>query len=174
MLRFVTAVESAIREKNWYAALGLALTLPDMCAAMENPDAKGFEARYVGWYDRYLLSTYTAYVGPRAKKVVFLSGADCFALRCAFLHEGTGDMTPKPQRVLQRFHFVCPLESGHPGSHNNMLNGILLQLEVNTFCQDMCNGVRTWLKDVEGNDEIHDRMRDTLLIIHSQEHGISF
>lgn len=173
MLRYVEAVEDAIRTRNWYAALGIALTLPDICASIEDPTAKGFEARYVNWYDRYLLSTHTGFVGPKRRKVVFLSGADCFALRCAFLHEGTSETTPKPQRVLQRFRFTRPRADGSGGSHMNMLNGVMLQLSVDIFCQDVCNAVRAWIESVKGDEVIQSRMQGTLLVIEGQDDGFS-
>ena len=40
MQRFTSAIEQALADKNWYGALTLALTLPDICGKMENPQER--------------------------------------------------------------------------------------------------------------------------------------
>ena len=93
------ALESAIEQKNWYAAVMLALTLPDICGKIEYPeDHSG--ARYKKWCEKYLEPKYTHQVGPAQMEKIhtFLSGSDCYALRCALLHEGSDDITEQGAR----------------------------------------------------------------------------
>ena len=47
------SVEASISERNWYAALGLALALPDIAGWLEDPVA-GSKERYVRWCGEYL------------------------------------------------------------------------------------------------------------------------
>lgn len=35
---FTNAVKNSLEQENWYSALTLALTLPDICGKLENPD----------------------------------------------------------------------------------------------------------------------------------------
>jgi len=85
MNRFTNSIEKSLENENWYAALSLALTLPDICANVSSP-ATGSKVRYVSWFNQYMLSKYTRQVGADKSEHVFLCGEDCYALRCALLH----------------------------------------------------------------------------------------
>ena len=62
---------------------------------------------------------------------VFLSGADCYALRCAFLHEGRDEITDqRAGEVLDAFAFVVPPAGS--AIHSNQ-NNQTLQLQVDIF-----------------------------------------
>ena len=109
-----------------------------------------------------MLDKYTSEIGPQRKKHTFLSGSDCYALRCALLHEGVGDITAqKAQDVLTRFHFVFPRQGLI--IHCNQSNDAL-QLQVDIFCKDACEGVSAWLKDVNEVEEIQSRLENILKI----------
>lgn len=61
----------------------------------------------------------------------FLNGGDCYALRCAVLHEGSDDIVEQRAReALERFEFYEPA----PGlrMHCNQI-GVRLQLQVDLF-----------------------------------------
>jgi hypothetical protein len=103
MKRFTNAIAKAVTDKNWLAATALALTMPDICGRMEHPK-HGSEKRYKAWWDKYLLD---AYRGSGNK--IFLGGADAYALRCAYVHEGGGKtLNQRAREVLTHFHFVVP------------------------------------------------------------------
>ncbi len=57
MERFTNAIEKSLQDCNWYAALSLALALPDICANVCYPN-EGSKKRYVDWYNQYMLSKY--------------------------------------------------------------------------------------------------------------------
>ena len=65
---FVSAVRDALARENWYAALALALTLPDICADLEKPK-RGVGTRYTQWWNTYLSRKYNG----------ALSGDDCYS-----------------------------------------------------------------------------------------------
>src|SRR4029077_16109342 len=140
MQHFLDSVRSAIRERNWYAALSVALALPDICSKLENP-ARGSKARYVDWFNRYLAPHYTRQVAGREHR--FLSGEDSYALRCAYLHEGEFDVTAQQvHKALEAFVFVAPPEGLE--LHLNQSNQ-RLQLQVDTFCEEICAATEAWL-----------------------------
>jgi len=101
-------VRAALRGEAWYSglalALALALTLPDICGFVESQPGTGSQARYVSWFDREIAPRYL--VQLRAGPEQFLSGRDCYALRCAFLHQGEFDVTdqraPCPRTISFR------------------------------------------------------------------------
>jgi hypothetical protein len=153
---FVEATRRAVSAQNWYAALATALTMPDICGRLESPQSKS-QDRFVGWYERYLLNKYQMPVGPERKLHTFLSGSDCYALRCAFLHQGEFEIDEQRARdVLARFHFTAP----RPGMfvHMNIASGNTLQLQVDRFCLDVCDSVDRWLGDVGESAEIQQRL----------------
>lgn len=47
MDRFTSAVRQSLENKNWYAALYLSLTLPDICARLESDDGKTNRVKFV-------------------------------------------------------------------------------------------------------------------------------
>jgi hypothetical protein len=141
MEHFVSDVRVAVRNEAWYSALGLALALPDICGFVESPPPVRSQARYVTWFDREVGPRYTQ--STQGDGGLFLTGRDCYALRCAFLHQGDFDVTDQHARLaLERFHFVVP----PPGwtVHCNRFNDSL-QLQVSNFCEDICAGVEAWL-----------------------------
>lgn len=168
MERFVEAIRNAIKQKNWYAALFMALTLPDICGRLENPK-NGSEARYVAWWKKYLEKKYT---NPpnRFRQVaqVNLSGGDVYALRCALLHEGQDDILNQRARVaLSKFHFITPPANGV--IHGNYTNNAM-QLQVDIFCNDICEGVLRWLEDTKGNETVKAGL-DAIITIHDSDKG---
>jgi hypothetical protein len=135
--------------------------LPDICGKLQFPE-KCSRERYTNWFNKYLRGKYTSKIGPKRIKHTFLSGSDCYALRCALLHEGVGDISAqKAQSVLSRFHFVFPPQGGM--IHWNQFNNVL-QLQVDIFCKDLCEGVKVWLDDVGNDETIKSRMENILKI----------
>ena len=161
MKRFTNSIRLSIETKNWYSALYLALTMPDICARLESPDGKTNGPRFVSWFDRYMLTNYRVQIGRDPQPHTFLSGNDCYALRCAMLHEGTSDITTQRCReALGQFHFTIG------SAHCNQINSIL-QIDVPTFCREICSATEQWLIDFQSNhpDKVH-RLAE-LLTIHT-------
>lgn len=160
----VQAVEQAVNQRNWYAALALALALPDIMGWLETGQP-GSRARYVDWFNQNLRDTYTSQIGPDRETVEFLNGDDCYALRCTFLHNGADDITEqRARRALERFCFNEPPATG--GMHCNLKNNIVLQLQVDEFCHDVCGAARGWWdKTASQSEEILERV-SRLMEIH--------
>ena len=103
---------------------------------------------------------------------IFLSGNDCYALRCAALHEGSNDISSghKARERVESFCFIAPVfdDAGNAkGPHNNMVMDVL-QLRVDIFCQDIVNGVEEWISEKNPN------IPPLLKIVESDSVGISF
>jgi hypothetical protein len=162
MQHFVDAVRQSLASSNWICALTTSLALPDICGWIETPEAKS-QKRYEAWFDAYMLDRYTHVIGNPPTTHVFLSGPDCYALRCSLLHEGS-DSTERQRakQALTKFRFVSP----KPGSmrHCNQ-SGSGLQLQVDVFCKDICEGVEAWAaKVLVPGSAAHNRMNELLAI----------
>jgi len=88
-------IRKALDYDCYYAALSLALMLPDICGKAEYPKA-ALGKRYIDWYDEY--------IGKREKNAVdlyygknnpYLSGEIVYRLRCTFLHHGNPEVDNK-------------------------------------------------------------------------------
>ena len=152
MQHLVDAVRQSIADSNWYAALTVALTLPDIAARLDGRSGRSGE-RYVSWFNDYLLKKYTVAYSP-TESSVFLNGKDCYALRCAFIHEGDFEITSQPIRnVLNDFKFVMPSGGSR---HNNLydMSNVSLELQVDNFCGEICDAVEEWLAANLSNQSI--------------------
>jgi hypothetical protein len=156
MERFLASIARSITTKNWYAALSLALILPDICGWLEDP-GKGSKQRYTEWFDKYLQQKYkNALFGP---DIAFLTGGDCYALRCSLLHEGADEISRQRAReVISRITFSTT------GSNLIKVDNEVVLLNVSAFCNKVCEAVRSWLADVGTNQAIKDRMKELISI----------
>ncbi|MGR5293652.1 hypothetical protein ACPV4U_25135, partial [Vibrio alginolyticus] len=170
MKRFTDSIRTAVNANDWYGALSTALTLPDVCGRLENPE-KGSKARYVSWYQVWLQPKFTMKVGADQNEHTFLYGEDCYALRCSYLHEGGANIEEqRAKKALEDFHFITPPASG--SIHCNQINNTL-QLQVDIFCIQVADAVDQWAKAVEDSEEIQSRLRN-LLTIHDSSNGVRF
>jgi len=159
----IKALELSINNKNWYGALFLALCIPDICGYIESPKKKS-QDRYEQWFKEYMLSKYSFCVGPEHTPQVFLSPSDCYALRCAILHEGRDVILEQNAReALDRFHFIEPPPRGIQ-IHCNRINNNILQLQVDIFCNDMINGLRKWQQNIHKIPDIEQRFKNILKV----------
>lgn len=165
---FTNAVRQSLVNENWYSALTLALTLPDICGRLESPQ-KSSSKRYIHWFSTYLVDKYT--LKNSWGTHVFLNGEDAYALRCAYLHQGEVNIEDQQvQKVLTEFLFVEPPKNGSIHCNQNKSS---LQLQVDVFCIDICDGVEKWVKDVNDNDDIQQRA-EKLMTIYPLGDRISF
>lgn len=162
MNNFTNSLRKALETENWYAVLFISLTLPDICGKIDEPSL-GSQARTVNWYNKYLKPIYTSQVGVNRQEHTFLTGSDFYALRCAYLHEGSDDITTQRAReTLEKFIFVQPTTS-NICIHRNASN-TALQLQVNEFGAEVLNAVENWLSNVSSDAEKMKKIENFLKI----------
>ncbi len=150
MQRFTSAIRTSIESGNWYAALFLALTMPDICSKLETPTSGSSGVRYKAWFDKFLSGTYTRNI--MGNDTIFMSSGDCWALRCSLLHEGSDDIGEQSAReTLARFHFTTL------GSHRIRIENVLV-LNTANFCEEMCQAVESWIIAVAALPEVQERI----------------
>lgn len=155
MQDIVDSIRNALLQKNWYAALFVTLTLPDICVALEY--GKTSREKYSEWFEGNL---------PQYKG--FLSGDDCYALRCATLHEGKDNISQQRIRdVLD--HFIFSISSNHKNLFKDIVinsgsKESFLQLNVARFCTEMCDAVSQWIVSMQNNKNITNRVNESIVI----------
>ena len=129
MKDIIQQVRVANRAGLYYVALFSALTLPDICAAVESDNGEASKAKFIDWFDNHVAPRYNG----------FLDGEACYYFRCSMLHQGS---TQHPRGRYSRIIFL------EPGNnvmvfHNNIMNGAL-NIDVRIFCEDICAAVERW------------------------------
>jgi hypothetical protein len=160
--RYTMLVRHALATGNWLAALVVALSLPDICGGCEEP-RQSSRSRYERWFKKWIEPKYTAKYRTLPQPYVLLSAPDCYALRCALTHQGSGQTDrQKAADALTRFEFrVSPPPTY---VHMNQDNGTL-QLDVAVFCSDICTAVEAWEAQTAGDPGI-EAEKSKLLKIH--------
>jgi len=152
------SVESSVRNNNWYSALAVALTLPDICASLGSENGVSSRTLYAKWFDENVGDRYKRHVGPDRELTIFLGGDDCYALRCALLHQGMSDISgQRARRALTDFKFIVPPEGCQ--IHCNKNDGTL-QLQVDMFVDDIVNAVRVWRDNMREEEIIESRLNN--------------
>lgn len=163
MERFLKSVEQALADKNWYSALYIALTLPDVCSSLEAVDGATNGKRFAKWFDSYLKPTYTMTVLGHTH--VFMAGDDCYVLRCSVLHQGLTDVGhQRAKGVLDKFYFTTLPQ-------HRIQIGSVLHLNVEKFCEEMVAAVRSWIGDFHSYHP--DKVERLLQLIHIHSQGYS-
>lgn len=88
--RLIDDVNKALDAGAYFAALTLALTIPDICAKAEYGDSfRNNKKRYVKWFDTYI-GKYEICPGQDGEdRMSYLSGEVVYSLRNNMLHQGT-------------------------------------------------------------------------------------
>lgn len=82
--KMVSEIKGLLRDGFPYSALGIALTLPDICGNIAYPRTKVAD-RYKKWYDEYVFPI--SAIRPD-DGFIAVDGEVCYKLRCAYLHSG--------------------------------------------------------------------------------------
>ncbi len=162
--RIIKEIESSLTNDNFLAALGLALTLPDICGKAEYPNEGRTSVRYKDWYNEYV-GKYERppdiYSNDDPSRVVnddmpYMSGEIVYSLRNCFLHQGTPsidkDKIHEPR--CQVTHFTLTIASAMNGgsssvSHNCFMDAERRTLEINivNLCCKLCLVAKGYYND---------------------------
>lgn len=164
---FVAAARRAADDDNWFAALPIALTLPDICAAVDNPGPNKSRARYVAWWNVYMAERYGVRPDedeePQWEPFTYLPGTDAYALRCAYLHSGT-DIVEGRSTIHDRIRFLGPPSASAFG-YSEVSRTLNVGLEQ--FVEWVCVAVERWMVDRASDALAQERLRGLVSIIPS-------
>lgn len=127
-------IELALQNHLFFIALQSALTIPDICAALESDNGKTTRVKYAEWYN----------VNVKQEND-FLTGEECYLYRCSCVHQGVG--TGKLE-TYSRIVFLYP--NSCFTTHNNVLNDAL-NIDIILFCKQILSCTRQWLLDNQNN-----------------------
>lgn len=172
MKRFTDSGRSALEQDgNLYVVLSLALTLPDICGSFEDPGPGKSRKRYEAWYKKWLEAAYSQPASHNMPAKIFLTGSDCFQLRCSLLHSGSADLEGNKVVDIESFKFFDNTMTGHCNyvggqSIDGIIQPTYLQLNAARFCRDVFDAVDKWDASV-ANDTAIQAEKKKLLFVHS-------
>lgn len=140
-------IHACLRAGLPYAALHLALSIPDVCSSTEtDPDSearwKGTQKRYIDWCEKFL-----------APKFSTFNATDCWALRGGVLHNGnlTGHSSSKYDDVMFTLGGSIVIDE-YISINNGGTNRSGIALDINLFCDRIVQAAREWLDQSASND----------------------
>lgn len=150
----VSELKQAVENNLWFVAINIALTIPDICSALESENGQTVSKKYIKWVDTYLVHKYNN----------FITGEDIWKLRCASLHQGKFNHdNPRFSKIL----FQIPFNGNSGGMHNNILGGTL-QLNAMIFVNDIINSYEKWLITNKENNFISTNLEKSFTIYESK------
>jgi hypothetical protein len=137
MEELIKELKIALDNKLYITAINTALIIPDICSALQSENGETKGSKYENWFNKYVSDKYYN----------MLNGNDVWKLRCASLHQGTLN---KGYKSFEKIIFQIPTNNGF-FVHCNMLNNCL-SLDIDTFVNDILNGYKSWILDMENNE----------------------
>ena len=167
IVNFLNDIKKAKKNKAYFSALALALTIPDICGKIEYQGLKDNE-KYIKWFDNWVYKYFEIPKSPnkdfsKFDELAKFDGNVCYALRCVFLHAGNDKVKNyKGKGVdikIDRFE-LCVSDEGlqlgdaHGGT---MSNGDILEVHrrfnVINLLDGFIMGIEDYLKQCGDNSE---------------------
>ena len=159
--RILSDCEQALDHNLYFAALCLALTLPDICAKAKYPYEKSNKKRYVDWYEEYI-GQYekTSPFHGEDEDFPYPSGEVIYSLRCSMLHQGTPNVEANKCNIT-KFELIVekkkPLDiyacnsyriSYHEDEQNNkIITAREIRLNVRNLCWKICTVIKHYYEE---------------------------
>jgi hypothetical protein len=166
MKELIDSITKSIETENWYAAMFVALSLPDICGSIDTPLKKP-KVRYVAWFNKYM-DKYNDILPTR------LNGEEYYFLRCAFFHQFSDkiDFTKTRSRLGKFDLHVCDL----PNTKINFISTVkkdssTLMIDVIDFCTSICEATKVWIQDNGNSKYMSDRINNLLEIKSLKKEG---
>lgn len=133
MLEYLLSdINKALDNGMYFIALQSALTIPDICSALESENGETNGKNYAKWYDKNV-----------KRDGDYMTGDDCYFYRCSCIHQG---ISVNDRMNYTRVLFLYPNSS--LVMHNNILNDAL-NIDLIQFCSQMVYSCKEWLSSHE-------------------------
>ena len=183
---YIEGIENSISSENWIVTVMAALTLPDIWNSLE--EKKGRKP-YVIWFNTYvkeysfdlhtsksLLTAKTVEDAKQAlerpfsfedlvvKKHEYLNGVTAYALRCAILHNGDGEVGLQDIYDDKRYKNKT-LGIENVKFYSKITDRVLIQCEdtiylnPKVFCNAILDGVIQWINEKKDNQSVLDNAK---------------
>lgn len=158
-------IKTGLSHNLYFLSLFVALTIPDICAAMESENGKTENTKYKAWFNKYFAPRNPRKYGDGTN----FTADDCYNFRCAILHQGrsnNGKIAYKRIMFFEPGTFSIGLHSCVVGAKTKEKS---LVIDVKTFCTDMVNSAQKWTKE---NEDSAVYKTNSLHLVKRYPHGI--
>ena len=149
----ISDIEQALSHKLHYLALMVAVTLPDICAALETKTGASDGGLYRKWYKKHL-----------KQKMGYLSPNDCYSLRCGVLHQGRMGVA---NQDFARVIFTIPET---PVRMKSCIANDAMIYDVEFFCTDIIQAVREWFATAKDDPHVKANLAN---LVHYRPGGLA-
>lgn len=152
MLDLINDIENALKHNCLRVALGMALTLPDVCGQVEYPQVDKVGERYIKWCDQYLKNQGFITSGDSGNRVI--SGDMCYKLRCAYLHSGNIELNQREKDDFPEFRLLM-CNKNDKGVYCEPLHkdlqgkDIMVTIDVRHLTIVLCNAAKEYYEQYE-------------------------
>lgn len=167
---YIEGIEKGISSENWIVTIMAALTLPDICSSLEGKK-KGED--YIDWFNEYVSEYRMTFHSSKALKMAntyeeslaaveklssfddieeetheYLNGVNVYALRCAILHNGDGEVGTQKISV-KKSEFTLGIKKVK--FYSEITNRVIFQygdtvfINPKVFCEAILDGVEKWI-----------------------------
>jgi hypothetical protein len=149
MKELLNQIQEGLKQNLYFLSLFSALTIPDICSAMESEDGLTNGNRYKKWFNEYVVKREPEKYGDDKN----FTAADCWNFRCAILHQGRSN---HERLDYKRILFIEPpnlhgIESIHACIVGANTEEKSLLINVEKFCSDIIESANEWLKQNENS-----------------------
>lgn len=131
----INDIEKALDNGLYFIALQSVLTLPEICATLENKKYGSYGERYETWYN--------ANIHTRVK----FNGRQIWNFRCKMSHQGIASTS---NNLKERICFLYPTNGFTVEGNIEVKDNIItIDADLITFCRDIINSVRTWQRKAQ-------------------------
>lgn len=143
--RMLLEIHHTIKRKNYYAALVVTLTIPEVCAAL-TLDKNSFvkEVHYTDWVEKYISG-----IGMSAK--------DCWRLRGGVIHRA--DFSGHPYSEFTRVVFGVRRSNAVHALHVRRGDEKIAYVSLHDFCDEMTKGALLWLEEHRSDQRVLENMQ---------------
>lgn len=136
MEELLIQIEKSLDIGLYMIALQSALTLPDICGALEYPE-QGVGNRYKTWYTNYYHEL-VQYPGIDQS----LNADECYAFRCSFVHQAS----TKHKKLDYEIVFLNPMSNTTiQNMHLEVNDKKFYCIDIELFIRSMVSSVKKWL-----------------------------
>ena len=157
MISLAKEIELCLDAGLYHVALLTALTVPDICGAMDAEDGiSKHEKTYAPWFKEYVAPQYLS-SDQRA-----FTGKDCYQFRCRMLHQGTTAGKGRYAKIEVLFK-MDPEAAGI--AFLRVDGGTTLVINGPVFCRHVAYAIHNWLEVVEDTPRFKKNSEEVLRML---------
>jgi len=142
MTDLIAQTRAAFAADLYYISLFSALSIPDICGAVDSTDGTASGARYRAWYTKHVLPRYDV-----------LSADECYHYRCTALHQGRSE--PQKAKDYDRVLFIEPNAARRHRFNVKRVEvkgNVAIMIHVEDLIEAILGGAEHWVASSSGTE----------------------